>query len=95
MWYIAVGYHIASALSIDDRRRSEEDLLRHYLDRLAAGGVAAPSWEEARLGMRRGMVHGFFLWAITCKVAPPIIASLLHRLGTAVADHDAFAAVGG
>jgi hypothetical protein len=93
MWYIDVGYHIASALPVEERRRSEDDLLRHYLDRLAAGGVTIPSWDEARVGVRRGMVHGFFLWAITCKVAPPIIASLLHRLGTAVADHDAFASV--
>jgi hypothetical protein len=93
MWYIDVGYHIASALPIDDRRRCEDDLLRHYLDLLAAGGIDAPNWDEARLGVHRGMVHGFFLWAITCKVAPPVIASLLHRLGTAVADHDAFASV--
>ena len=93
MWYIDVGYHIASALPVEQRRHSESDLLRHYLDRLAAGGVAAPSWDEAWLGVRRGMVHGFFLWAITCKVAPPVIASLLQRLGTAVADHDAFASV--
>lgn len=93
MWYVDVGYHIASALPVADRRRCEDDLLRHYLDRLSSGGVAAPDWDQARLGIRRGMVHGFFLWAITCKVAPPIIASLLHRLGTAVADHDAFAAV--
>jgi hypothetical protein len=93
MWYIDVGYHIASALPTEERRRSEEDLLRHYLDRLAAGGIAVPSWDDSRVGMRRGMVHGYFLWAITCKVAPPIIASLLQRLGTAVADHDAFASV--
>jgi hypothetical protein len=93
MWYIDVGYHIASALPVQQRRRSEEELLRHYLDRLAAGGVAVPNWDDARLGVRRGMVHGFFLWAITLKVAPPIIASLLHRLGTAVADHDALASV--
>jgi hypothetical protein len=94
MWYIDVGYHIASALTVDDRRRCEDDLLRHYLEQLASGGVTPPDWEAARVGVRRGMVHGFFLWAITCKVAPPIIASLLHRLGTAVADHDAFASVG-
>ena len=34
-----------------------------------------------------GMVHGFFLWSITTKVAPDVIAVLLGRLGTAVADH--------
>jgi hypothetical protein len=28
-------------------------------------------------------------WGITFKVEAPVIAVLLHRLGTAVADHDA------
>jgi aminoglycoside phosphotransferase (APT) family kinase protein len=94
MWYLDVGYHIASALTVDDRRRMERDLLRHYLDRLAAAGVDAPSWDAAWLGMRRGIVHGFFLWGITLKVDPAVTSVLLERLGTAAADHDAFAAVG-
>ncbi|MVZ99791.1 phosphotransferase [Actinomadura sp. LD22] len=92
-WYLDVGYHIASTLSVEDRRRTEEDLLRHYLDRLRAEGVEAPSWDEARQGVRRGIVHGFYLWAITLMVAPAITTVLQHRLGTAAADHDAFAAV--
>ncbi|GAA2120808.1 phosphotransferase [Actinomadura napierensis] len=93
-WYIDVGYHIASTLSVEDRRRTEDDLLRHYLDRLRAGGVEAPSWDEAREGVRRGIIHGFYLWSITLKVAPAMTSVLQHRLGTAAADHDAFAAVG-
>ncbi|MVZ99816.1 phosphotransferase [Actinomadura sp. LD22] len=92
-WYLDVGYHIASALTVEDRRRAEDDLLRHYLDGLRAGGVEAPTWDEARLGVRLGIIHGFYLWAITQKVAPAITRSLQHRLGTAAADHDAFAAV--
>ena len=35
-WYFDVGYHIASTLTVDERRRSERDLLRHYLDALAS-----------------------------------------------------------
>jgi hypothetical protein len=38
------------------------------------------------------MLYGFFLWAITLKVAPPVTTEMLRRLGWAVADHDAFAA---
>ncbi len=49
-WYIDVGYHIASALPVADRRREERDLLRHYLDRLAASGVDTPGWEDAWQG---------------------------------------------
>ena len=93
-WYLDVGYHIASTLTIDDRRRAEWDLLRHYLDRLAAAGVDPPSWDAARSGVRRGIVHGFLLWGITLKVEPAVIAVLLERLGTAAADHDSFAALG-
>ncbi|HSA53972.1 MAG TPA: aminoglycoside phosphotransferase family protein [Yinghuangia sp.] len=93
-WYVDVGYHLASTLTVEDRRRSEHDLVRHYLDRLRAAGVDAPSWDDAWRGIRRGIVHGFYLWGITQKVAPPMTTALLHRLGTAAADHDAFAAVG-
>jgi Phosphotransferase enzyme family len=93
-WYLDVGYHIASALTVADRRRAEHDLVRHYLDLLAAAGVDIPSLDEAWLGVRRGIVHGFFLWGITRMVDPAVTATLLERLGTAAADHDAFAAIG-
>jgi hypothetical protein len=91
-WYLDVGYHIVSALTVEDRRRTERDLLTHYLDRLRAGGVHAPSLDRAWLGYRRGILYGFFLWAITLKVDPAITSALLERLGTAAGDHDALAA---
>jgi hypothetical protein len=86
-WYFDVGYHIASTLTVPERRRSERDLLRHYLDALASHGVTPPPWNEAWPAIAGGMLHGFFLWSITTKVQPAVIATLLHRLGTAVADH--------
>jgi hypothetical protein len=86
-WYFDVGYHIASTLTVDERRHSERDLLRHYLDALASHGVTPPPWDEAWPAIAGGMMHGFFLWSITTKQPPAVIATLLHRLGTAVADH--------
>ena len=76
-------------MSVEDRRRHELDLLRHYLDRLRAGGIDAPTFDEAWRGIRHGIVHGFYLWAITVHVDPAIITALLERLGTAAADHQA------
>ncbi|MGP0032750.1 MAG: aminoglycoside phosphotransferase, partial [Acidimicrobiales bacterium] len=58
-----------------------------------AGGVAAPGWDDAWRGIRRGIDYGFFLWGITLKVDPAVTSKLLERLGTAAADHDAFAAI--
>ncbi len=92
-WYLDVGYHLASTLTVQERRRTERDLLRHYLDCLAAQGITTPAWDEAWRAVGLGMVHGFFLWGITTKVQADVIATLLHRLGTAVADHDALSAL--
>lgn len=98
-WYFDVGYHIGSALTVEDRRSREEDLLRHYLAELGAAAAAqgktieVPSLEEARRGLALGALYGFYHWGITVLVARPVTGALLHRLGTAVADHDAYKAV--
>ena len=88
-WYLDVGYHIASALTVDDRRRAEEDLVRHYLDQLAAAGIERPAAASIGPGIARGIVHGLFLWGITLRVDPDITTVMLERLSTAAADHDA------
>ena len=95
-WYLDVGYHLASALTVADRRAHERDLVRHYLDELSAAlapAIARPTDDEVRLGLRLGILYGFYHWGITVLVDRPITGALLHRLGTAVADHDAYAAV--
>ena len=52
-WAADVAYFLVLALSVEDRRRHERDLLQHYLDRLAASGVAAPTFDEAWLSYRQ------------------------------------------
>ncbi|BBX04908.1 aminoglycoside phosphotransferase [Mycolicibacterium moriokaense] len=86
-WDVDVGYLIAATLSPDLRRASERDLLHHYLDALAAQGISTMPFGEAWAAITNGMIHGFFLWSITTKVKPDVIAVLLERLGTAVTDH--------
>ncbi|OHV30904.1 MULTISPECIES: hypothetical protein [Pseudofrankia] len=70
-WYLDVGHHIASVLSDADRRKRERDLLAHYLDRLRAGGVETPAWDEVWSVLGRGVLDGFYLWGVTVKVDPP------------------------
>jgi len=92
-WYLDVGYHIGCAMDPEERRHTEWDLLAQYLDRLRFEGADAPSWDAAQRSIGMGLVYGFFLWAITLKVAAPITTTMLERLGSAVADHDAYASV--
>ncbi len=92
-WYLDVGYHIGCTLNPKERRETESDLLAHYLDRLRGEGVDAPPLGVAMRSIGRGLLYGFFLWAITLKVAPPITTVMLERLGTAVADHQAYSSV--
>jgi hypothetical protein len=91
-WYLDVGYHIGCTLNPAERRRSEADLLAHYLDRLRAEGVDPPSGDELQRGIALGLLYGFYLWSITLKVDPPVTTEMLRRLGSAVADHDAYSA---
>lgn len=92
-WYLDVGYQIASALTVEDRRQAERDLLDGYTERLAAGGAPRPSRDEIWFGYCCGIVYGTYLWSITQKVRPDRTTALLGRLGTAALDHDAYRVV--
>ena len=92
-WFVDVGYHIGCAVGVEDRRMNERDLLSHYLERLKIEGGEPPAWDDAWRSIAIGMVYGFFLWAITLKVRPPVTTAMLERLGAAVADHEALDAV--
>jgi hypothetical protein len=66
IWAIDVSYALNSALEIADRREWLPDLLRLYLDRLRAGGVAEPpTFDEAWLQYRQQTVHGLIFWLAT------------------------------
>lgn len=93
-WACDVAYHIGAVLSVEDREKAERDLLAHYLDRLGAYGGEPPQWEEAWTSYRNFLVYGYFLWAMTRFVAEEITVEFVKRLGTAVAQHESFEALG-
>jgi hypothetical protein len=59
-----VTYFMVGGLDVPDRRRWEGALLQHYLERLAAHGVNAPSFDTTWLNYRRDIVWGFFIWLL-------------------------------
>lgn len=93
-WALDIAYHIGAVLSIEQRRRNEADLLRTYREELTSLGVSAPAWDDMWLAYRKHMIYGYYLWAVTRFVAPPIIVEFSQRLGTAVTDLESLRLLG-
>jgi len=93
--WLTVSYFLCMALSIEDRRHHERDLLRHYLDARAAGGGAKLGFDEA---WRTHRVHAAYTVVACCQIAAfPEVASesrrifaaaFLARAEAAIADLD-------
>jgi hypothetical protein len=92
-WAQDVAYFLVGAIGVDDRRGHERDLIAGYVDRLAAYGAPAPSFDEAWQIYRRHLIHGF-LWVLCPPEMQPeeICAANTLRFTTAVLDHDALQA---
>jgi len=89
-WAHEYTYFLVGALTVEDRRAHERQLLAHYLDQLAAHGAPAPSFEEAWLSYLQHTIHGL-LWVVCPLEMQPvdIIEANVTRFAAAVIDHDA------
>lgn len=96
-WASDVAYAISSALQVEDRRAWERDLVRLYLDQVAAAGAPAPAFDDAWLQYRQQLFHGFVFWLFTLGHGPlqplmqPDAFSLLNvgRMANAIVDLEA------
>jgi aminoglycoside phosphotransferase (APT) family kinase protein len=96
-WAYDVAYHIVSSLSVEDRRRYESDLLRHYLGALAISGVTKPpGFDHAWLQYRRYIAYGLHIWITNPAEFQPEenCLEMTQRFAHAAADLDFFAAWG-
>jgi hypothetical protein len=93
-WSTDVSYHLATVLSIDDRRAHEQELLRHYLDELDSYGVEAPAWHDAWERYTLGFAFGYFLWVITTISSREVVMHHIPRLAAALTDHDTYRRLG-
>ncbi len=62
-WAADFAYAIMSALTVEQRRAWERDLLEYYLDRLRAAGGAALAFAAAWLQYRQQTFQGVFAWS--------------------------------
>ena len=93
-WALDLAYHIAATLPVEIAAAEERRLLGHYLDHMRALGCAMPDDDTAWREYREAMVYGFYLWAITRRVDPPIIYAFTARLGAGVERLDSFTLLG-
>ncbi|MBB3600608.1 aminoglycoside phosphotransferase (APT) family kinase protein [Mycolicibacterium sp. BK556] len=101
-WAMDVAYALSSALTVEDRRAWERDLIALYTDRLAAAGGPQLPAEDAWLTYRQQPFHGLVFWLYTIgagRMQPamqPDEVSLanLERMTNMIVDLDSFEALG-
>jgi Phosphotransferase enzyme family len=95
-WSRDVAYAVAAALTPDNRRAWERDLLVRYVERFAAITGARLDFDESFRHYREQMVHALLMWTITLCHSPLLpnmqpedtTLTMIERITTAMADLD-------
>lgn len=98
-WSRDLVYALTTSLTVENRRAWERDLVRYYLDRMAAAGVPPISFDDAFVEYRRALMTAFAFWTMTLNppsdmpdMQPPETSLVfIGRLATAVDDLDSLA----
>ncbi|GAA2570112.1 phosphotransferase [Mycolicibacterium diernhoferi] len=86
-----LGYFLQGALTTEDRRAAERDLLGEYRDALGLPPEELPSAEEIWLRYRASVAHGLMTWLATASAGelwqrPDIALALAQRYSAAYED---------
>ena len=100
-WATDLSYALSANLRPDDRRAWEADLIKKYLDDLAAVGGVRLGFGEAFLAYRREMLHGLFFWLFPgagSRFQPSYqphaeVINHIHRTAQAADDLDSLGAL--
>ncbi len=97
-WSLDLGYFVQGALTIEDRRRAERDLLDEYRDALTLPADEKPSHEEVLLRYRASVAHGLAIWMATLSggdawQSPGVCLASVQRYAAAFIDLDTRAAI--
>jgi hypothetical protein len=102
LWARDVAYMLTAALSVEDRRAWEQDLLDRYLSRMRDGFGIAIGREAALRAYRQQMFTALLMWTPTL-CPPPMLPDMqpermslkmIERIGAAIDDHDALDSFG-
>jgi thiamine kinase-like enzyme len=100
-WSRDFAYAISAALVPEDRRSWERDLLKRYLDRLAAVCGAQFDFDRSFIHYRQQLSHALAMWTITLCHSPllpsmqseAMTLALIERIAIAMDDLDALDSV--
>jgi hypothetical protein len=93
-WGRDVAYTIATALTVEDRREWERELVAYYVEKLTEAGVKGVTFEEAWLHYRKQLLSALTWWTITLRPAEgmpdmqplDITLEFIRRISTAMDD---------
>lgn len=96
-WSRDLIYTMTTALTIEQRRAWERDLITLYLDKMAGHGVPRVTFDEAMRNCRQQLMTALAFWTITLRPAPEMTDmqperttwEFLSRFYAAIDDHDA------
>ena len=97
-WSLDLGYFLQGALTIEDRRRGERDLLAEYRDALTLPDEELPTADEVWLRYRASVAHGLAIWMATLSGGDAwqradICLAFAQRYAAAFVDLDTRAAL--
>ena len=97
-WSLDLGYFLQGALTIEDRRQSERQLLEEYRGALELAPDEIPTAEEVWLRYRASVAHGLAIWIATLSGGdawqrPEICLAFAQRYSAAFMDLDTRAAL--
>jgi hypothetical protein len=88
-WAEEISFFLCAGLDMQDRRSWERDLLREYLDTLAANGVTPPAFEQAWVTYGNNLLFGLFVWMTNGELfqTEAVNAANAARFAAAAIDH--------
>lgn len=95
-WSRDFAYTISTALTVEDRRAWEKDLLRYYLQRLQSAGGPVVPFDEAWNHYRQQLLSSLAWWTVTLTPPPglpdmqprDITLEFIRRISIAMDDVD-------
>ncbi len=89
-WSHDLGYFLVGSLDISDRRATERQLIRAYLDGLRVAGAEAPRWDAAWARYRAAPAFGLATWVHTLSFGTfqpvPVCRAMIERFAAAYDD---------